>query len=570
MTGEAYTVLYYAENGKRLRQIVDQILKKFGGIFHKDLDDFYSLANEVFVEVLRQYQPPGDFQGFLYTCLDHRIKTEITRRNRQKRMADQTCISLQAAADAMEDCCVEDMLASELNVEEEVLCRLEVFDDQRMEQFWKRLSGIQQQILTCRMQDFSVGEIKRILKLSDTQYARNWKEIVSFDSLRQLHQNRKGARESRKELTGMQVCTQSMEKSKQSKMTIASVNKKIDTYTIRFDHPMQREADQWNLVMKGNLVSDILQGNPIPPLVFAEQILNGTAVIWDLDGKQRSTTAYTFTKDGFKISRNIRRWEIAYQSPKRDESGRILLDKNGYPDVQMKVCDIRGKHFSDLPEELQDRFLDYNFEVVEYLNCTEEDIAYHMARYNEGKPMTVSQKGMTRLGKEFASLVRQIAGMPFFRELGAYKVSERNNGTIYRVVIESVMACYFLEDWKKKQEDMCAYLRTHAVSAQFEAFQDLTERITAAGNPKVFQMFHAKDSFLWFALFSKFRELHLPDARYISFLEAFQDRLHGKLVDGISFDDLDGKSTKDRSVVLGKMKHLELLLDGFLQQKEVA
>ncbi len=570
MIGEDYTIFYYAENGKKLRQMVDQILKKFGGIFHRDLDDFYSLANEVFVEALHQYKMPGDFQGFLYTCLKNRIKTEITRRNRQKRMADQMCISLQTAVDDREECCIEDMLASELNVEQEVLCRMEGFEDQRMERFWQRLSGIQQQILTYRMQDFSVGETKRILKLSDTQYTRNWKEIVSFDSLKELHQSREHTKKCREELTDMQMCTQSMEKSKQSKMTIASVNKKIDNYTIRFDHPLQREAEQWSLVMKGNLVSDILQGNPIPPLVFAEQILNGSATVWDLDGKQRSTTAYTFAKDGFKISRNVRRWKLAYQSPKRDENGRILLDEKGYPDFQMSVCDIRGKYFSDLPEELQDRFLDYNFEIVEYLNCSEEDIAYHMARYNEGKPMTVSQKGMTRLGKEFASLVRQIAHMSFFRELGAYKVSEKNNGTIYRVVIESVMACNFLEDWKKKQEDMCVYLRTHAVRAQFDAFKDLAERITAVGNPKVFQMFHAKDSFLWFALFAKFRELHLPDARYIAFLEAFQEKLHEEPVEGRSFDDLDGKSTKDRSVVLGKMKHLEQLLQRFLQREEAA
>ncbi|MCQ4991631.1 hypothetical protein NE599_22050, partial [[Clostridium] symbiosum] len=64
--------------------------------------------------------------------------------------------------------------------------------------------------------------------------------------------------------------------------------------------------------------------------------------------------------------------------------------------------DIRGKKYSELPEELQDRFKEYNFEIVQYLNCSSEDIAYHIARYNEGKLMTVSQKGLTRLGEKFA------------------------------------------------------------------------------------------------------------------------------------------------------------------------
>ena len=57
---------------------------------------------------------------------------------------------------------------------------------------------------------------------------------------------------------------------------------------------------------------------------------------------------------------------------------------------------------------MQDRFKEYNFEIVQYLNCSSEDIAYHIARYNEGKPMTVSQKGLTRLGEKFATMLKSI------------------------------------------------------------------------------------------------------------------------------------------------------------------
>ena len=46
---------YYANNAKKLHSTVDKILLKFGGLSNKDLDDFYSLANEVFVDVLRRY-----------------------------------------------------------------------------------------------------------------------------------------------------------------------------------------------------------------------------------------------------------------------------------------------------------------------------------------------------------------------------------------------------------------------------------------------------------------------------------------------------------------------------------
>ena len=46
---------YYADNAKRLHKVVDKILLKFGGLSNKDKDDFYSLANEVFVDVMRRY-----------------------------------------------------------------------------------------------------------------------------------------------------------------------------------------------------------------------------------------------------------------------------------------------------------------------------------------------------------------------------------------------------------------------------------------------------------------------------------------------------------------------------------
>ena len=40
-----------------------------------------------------------------------------------------------------------------------------------------------------------------------------------------------------------------------------------------------------------------------------------------------------------------------------------------------------------------------------------------------------------------------------------------------------------------------------------------------------------------------------------------------KAVDGVTFDDLNGKSTKDKNVVLGKMRHLERLMMDFLEEK---
>lgn len=554
---------YYKDNAQKLRAIVDKLLRDFGGISQKDYDDFYSLANAVFAGALKQYDAARDFDGFLYSCLSNRIKTEITRRNRIKRRADMTAISIDTPIGGESGATIGDTLQSEFDITKEIDRETGLFRDDKVVRYLDRIPVRTRQILEMKMESISASDIKKILKLSDKDYERSYRQARFFDYTSILFQDT-GRVSNLEEVTVMQKSTQTLEKSKPDKLCIASINKKIERHTIRFDHPLQRESEQWSPAMKGNLISDILQGNPIPPLVFAEQVANGLAIIWDLDGKQRCTTAYSFSKDAFKITKNIRRWLIAYQTSVKGKDGTEIFDKSCFPVYEKQEFDIRGKKYSELPEELQDRFKEYNFEIVQYLNCSSEDIAYHIARYNEGKPMTVSQKGLTRLGEKFATMVKSISGMPFFRDYGGYKVSEGGNGTVNRVVVESVMAANFLEHWKKKQEDMCEFIKDNATAEDFDSFEDLVERITRAGTEETFNMFDSKDSFMWFGLFARFVKTGFGDSRFIEFMAEFSRSLHRREINGKSFDDLNGKATKDKAVVLNKINHLEKLMNEYL------
>ena len=554
---------YYKDNAQKLRAIVDKLLRDFGGISQKDYDDFYSLANAVFAGALKQYDAARDFDGFLYSCLSNRIKTEITRRNRIKRRADMTAISIDTPIGGESGATIGDTLQSEFDITKEIDRETGLFRDDKVVRYLDRIPVRTRQILEMKMESIPASDIKKILKLSDKDYERSYRQARFFDYTSILFQDT-GRVSNLEEVTVMQKSTQTLEKSKPDKLCIASINKKIERHTIRFDHPLQRESEQWSPAMKGNLISDILQGNPIPPLVFAEQVANGLAIIWDLDGKQRCTTAYSFSKDAFKITKNIRRWLIAYQTSVKGKDGTEIFDKSGFPVYEKQEFDIRGKKYSELPEELQDRFKEYNFEIVQYLNCSSEDIAYHIARYNEGKPMTVSQKGLTRLGEKFATMVKSISGMPFFRDYGGYKVSEGGNGTVNRVVVESVMAANFLEHWKKKQEDMCEFIKDNATAEDFDSFEDLVERITRAGTEETFNMFDSKDSFMWFGLFARFVKTGFGDSRFIEFMAELSRSLHRREINGKSFDDLNGKATKDKAVVLNKINHLEKLMNEYL------
>lgn len=572
---------YYENNAFKLRRMVDKIMsKKYGGITNKDMDEFYSVANDVFTDIIqksRYDESKGDFAGFLYKSLELAIIDEFKRQNRDKRRfkieveidGDKKKIPIKDVyidAPLKEDgnVTVGDMLPSDFNLEEEVFKESDEYQNENIEKYIRTLSETQKQILKMKMDNISVWEIKEKLRLTYSQYEEHCRELKSFAKISILYGS-ENCENFKEDDEKMKTTAQTIKNCKTERITIASIIKKIEKRTIRFDHPLQRESEQWSPSMKSNLISDILQGNKLHPLIFAEQIINGVPIIWDLDGKQRCTNVYSFSKNGYKISKNIRRWLIKYQTTKKDENGEDILDENGFPIAENNEFDIRGKKFSDLPEELRDRFLDYGFNYDQYLDCSEEDIGYHIERYNDGKQMTASQKGITKLGTEYAGMVKSISNMPFFKDLGGYKVSEFRNGNINRMIIESVISVNCPEKWGKF-DNMCKYIKENAENSFFEEFENIVEKLEAVITNETADMFDSKDSFLWFGLFAKFVKMGIADEKFIEFMSEFSRSLHSKKIEGESFDDIseDKKSTKDKGIVEKKMKHLEkLMMDYF-------
>lgn len=589
---------YYQNNAKKLRTMINQIFNRhYGGISDKDIDEFYGIGTDVLIEIWKKHKngnetfdfSKGDFDGYVYNAIRMAIIDEFKRQNRDKRktkvflmdengnkVLDEKTgkpikvpvpdIRLDAPLKDGEDATLKDMIPSDFEINKEIqgICK-----NEKIENFLKNLPMIQRQISEMIMEGFSVSEIKERMKLSNKEYADNFQELRSFKNISILCNDVNSKYVEDEKMSEITQTTQTMENCKTDKISIASIVKKIDRHTIRFDHPLQRESDQWSPSMKGNLVSDILQGNKLHPLIFAEQIINGVPIIWDLDGKQRCTNAYSYSKNGYKISKNIRRWMIKYQTIEKDENGNEVLDERGFPTPINAEFDIRGKRFSELPEELQDRFLDYTFNYDQYLNCSEEDIGYHIERYNDGKSMTSPQKGIMKLGTEYAEIVKSISNMPFFKDMGGYKVSEFKNGTINRVVVESIMTANYFDNWGKL-DNMCKYIKENSDTTVFDNFEDMVERLEKVVTDDVSDMFDSKDSFLWFGLFAKFIKTKTDDRKFIEFMTEFGQSLHKKVLHGISFDNIleESSSTKDKGVVTKKMNHLELLMNNYFNMDE--
>ena len=322
---------YYTQNARKLRRMVDRILRRFSGISQKDYDDFYSLANEVFTGALRRFDGTQSFEGFLYACLFNRIKTEFTKRNREKRKTDTQCVSLDTPVGDGESV-LGDMLESDFNMEAELEKKEPDLQNTWIGQFLEELSGVQKKIVRMKLDGLTKADIMEQLHINEHTYSSNMKKIKNFDRSRVLHRHKEPELANVREGKLMnKVISQTAEKSKPKNYQVYAIIQRMYDYSIRLDHPLQRESEQWSNVMKGNLISDILQDNPIPPLVFAEQVIDGVVIIWAIDGKQRCSNVESFRRNGFRISKNVERYQIKYQTAARDQEGNIIFDDNGLP-----------------------------------------------------------------------------------------------------------------------------------------------------------------------------------------------------------------------------------------------
>ena len=178
---------YYSDNAKKLHRTVDKILCKFGGLSDKDTDDFYSLANEVFVDVMKRYDASQSFDGFLYSCLANKIKTEITRRNREKRKADRMSISLDSMNNDDEECNLLDFIPSDFDTFDEAVKTQECgkYED-RVQIYISKLSNRQVSILNLLVDGYKSNEVRDMLEITSREYADDMRTMRSYENIKIL------------------------------------------------------------------------------------------------------------------------------------------------------------------------------------------------------------------------------------------------------------------------------------------------------------------------------------------------------------------------------------------------
>lgn len=357
---------------------------------------------------------------------------------------------------------------------------------------------------------------------------------------------------------------------------------------IRTDHPLQRNPGRWTTDYRDGEIATIIKEENMDTIKICEQItvdeVTGKKRIenWLIDGLQRLTYAMKYRMGAFKMGKNIEFPIISFTRAVKDDEGNFVLDKDGrrvYEDVEF---DLRGKGYNDLPSELQNSFDSYCIDVVKHLDCSNEEIGYHIRRYNKQTNMNMSEKTITYLDT-IAESIKDLSAHEFFKNCTKISTNEKIKGTVNKVVIESLMILNFFEDWTKDSKKQGLYLEEKATEENFEQLSNILDKFSDIITESNEQLFSSKNTFLWVKMYKYFTDnYNLPDEEFSNYLDALQDglseekvellnaiKIYGEEVTETSFKTLDeGKSTKDKNVVINKLHILETLMNKYFKDND--
>lgn len=344
--------------------------------------------------------------------------------------------------------------------------------------------------------------------------------------------------------------------------------KQLKAETIRTDQDVQRLSGQWNANMVGELLYTVLTDNYIPPLIIGEETVNRISKMWLIDGLQRSSSLSLFRYANTKITRSLDEYIVIYQrkildgngNPKRDEKGEIIWESVKY--------DIRGKSYELLPEELKDRFDGYQIECVIHQDCEATEISKLVRRFNNHTAMNTAQKAFT-YADTFAKEIRDITENKFFLNLYTCSRNDRKNGTIERVIGETVLLCNYPDLYRKDTKVNFKVLNENASLSDYDNLNDLLTRLTASVEPttEIRGLFNSKHAHIFIAAFKTFVESGNEDIEYGKFLEWFVNGGSEMEINGITWEILNAnKATRDAATVRGKIDYLKALFEKYLTE----
>ena len=579
----------FSNDAKELHRLCNKEILKFGGISNMDYDDFYSRVGCDVTLAKDKFNPScgKTFKDYIHGVIKLSVWKEMKHRNRAKR---QTIIeieekdssgnmskhkeyvknvSLDAPAEDGIDLC--ERVASDFNIEDEA--DIDFDTDDKVELFMNSLSNIQRRILELKMMNYPVDEIKQKLNITDVEYNTAMRSIRANENLSLFSKNINDCDYKEEDTMERVMEVNEAENYRTDKYSMYSLLDDKKSGNMNCKYILQRKPFQWTQEERNRYICRLLSNLPIPEIILCEQNIKGMNIAHLIDGLQRLSYAEAFKENRFKIGANgAERHLIQYREYVVDENGNRVLDDDGIPMYEMKICDVVGKFYKDLPEDLRKRFNNFNVNVTKFFNCTDEQIADHIRDYNNHASMNNEQLGMTKISADTARNIKTIAEKnTFFKNCGKYTDSNAVKGKIDRIVAEAIMLLFHRDEWKSKLDKAYQYIDENATDEEFyELNSDLNRLEIALGenNKDLMDMFTPTNTPMWLAVFHEFITYDVEDSKFIEFLKAYKNGLNEKEVDGVSMKDFKDMQTKKKTTITGKIELLVKLMKEYLHIKE--
>ena len=468
-----------------------------------------------------------------------------------------------------EDNDLVEKIASDFNVEDK--SEFDFSADEKVDNFIDSLPRIQKNILLMRMENVPADNIKQKLNISDREYSSAMKSIKINKGLSVFSKNKNDGNYD-VEVNNMEdriIEISESENYRTDKYSMYSLLQDKKNGDVNCNYILQREPFQWTTEEANRYFCRILSNLPIPEIILCEQKKKGLTISHLIDGLQRLSYAEAFKENRIKIgSAGAERHLIQYRDYVLDDNGNRVLDEDGLPEYEMKIFDVIGKYYKDLPDELKKRFNNFNINVTKFFDCTDEQIADHIRDYNNHASMNKEQGGFLNVSAQTAGYIKNISQKnTFFKNCGKFTDNNVIKGKLERVVAESIMLMFFRDSWKAKLDTIYKYVDENATEQQFLKLNSHFNRLELAlgdDNKDLKSLLTPTTMPMWIAVFDKFTTYNIEDSRFIDFLRVYNTELKDKEVDGVSMADFKDQQTKKKATITGKIDLLIKLMNEFL------
>lgn len=180
MNREMVLEMYCGNEMRRLKRICFPMISKIGGLYECDYDDFYSIANAVIEECVNSFDETmnDNFEGYLIGCLKNKFKSEMTRRNRKRRIPSKDIDRLDRKCSDDNDLTLGEVLPGKYKVENEIP---ELREEDAVYRYIQALSPKQKKIAHLILDGYSLTEIENILGIEEKKFNRMLEKMRTFE-----------------------------------------------------------------------------------------------------------------------------------------------------------------------------------------------------------------------------------------------------------------------------------------------------------------------------------------------------------------------------------------------------